>query len=78
MDDDTFQRLAIIGLAVVIVGVIVIMKTQVALINTANQNCNQVVDLIFEQCQEEGNITIQTIKGRNTQLEYDRGVCVIK
>ena len=40
--------------------------------------CNQVVDMIYEQCREESKINITSIKGHNTTLRYENGVCVIK
>jgi hypothetical protein len=40
--------------------------------------CNEVIDMIYEQCHEEGNIKINTMKGRTTTLYYENGVCVIK
>ena len=40
--------------------------------------CNQVVDMIFEQCKEETNINLTTFEGRDTTLKYENGVCIIK
>jgi len=58
------------------------MQTQANTINTikdaSKTQCNQVVDMIYEQCGEEEGINITTIKGHNTTLTYEHGVCVIK
>lgn len=80
MDDDLFQKITVIGIIIMLLLLFLAGKYVLALKSTMQESlkCNEVVDMIYEQCAEEGNITIHTIKGRNTELSYDRGVCVIK
>lgn len=83
MDDDLFHKITIAGFFIIaIIGVFTIQ-----LLITANNNvailtktgdCGQVVDIIYDQCNSEGNINLTTIKGRTKTLEYRDGVCVIK
>lgn len=80
MDDEVFQYITLIALGVLFISLTITGMTvrQARADIQSGLQCNEVVDMIYEQCQEETNITITTIKGRNTQLEYDRGVCIIK
>jgi hypothetical protein len=79
MEDDSFHKFTLLGLILIILLIFLAGKYFLALQKNLEQTkCSEVVDMIYEQCQEEQNISIQTFKGRNTVLEYDRGVCVIK
>lgn len=80
MEDNTFQVIAIIGLVVILVGIYLLFKLLLMATQTINQElqCGAVIDTIYEQCREEVNTTIRTVKGHNTELTYDRGVCIIK
>ncbi len=80
MDDDLYQKITLFVLLLIVVTIFLAGKYVLMLKSTMQESlkCNEVVDMIYEQCQEESNISINTIKGRGVSLEYDRGVCVIK
>ena len=80
MDEDFFHKL-VIGLLIVI---IIMCYMNITGLNSTKgviadgMKCNEVVDKIYEQCKEETTINIGTLKGRNTTLHYENGVCIIK
>jgi len=43
-----------------------------------DNKCSDIIDAIYAQCIEEGNITISSTMGRNAYLENKFGVCVIR
>ena len=80
MDEDFFQKV-IIALVVVAIILSWMNLTNIAQAKqtiSSGMQCNEVVDKIYEQCREETSIEITTIKGRNTTLHYENGVCIIK
>lgn len=85
MEEDTFQKVVLGALMLVLVlcytGIQIAKTGQSDAVRAIKDvgNCGQVVDLIYEQCVEEQSLNItNTIKGRNTTLHYQNGVCVIK
>lgn len=80
MEDETFKWVMVGGMILLLFLIFSSGKLLLRYNNIVSEglNCNQVVDMIFEQCSEESNISIQTMKGKRVQLEYDRGVCIIK
>lgn len=82
MEEETFQKIVMGGL-VLLAGLLyfnaqLTMNLNSTIQEAAELQCNQVVDMIYEQCAEEEAIDIKTLKGRNTTLTYEHGVCVIK
>lgn len=80
MDEEIFQKVMMAALIVLFVMTLLTFRTISAGVMEVRNGlqCNQVVDMIYEQCQEEEAIQIGTIKGHNTTLSYDHGVCIIK
>jgi len=82
MDEDLFHKLCIGGFILMLIGLFLISSTiklgNDKLVSEAKKSCNGVVDMIYEQCEEEKNINLTTIQGRNRMLEYNNGVCIIK
>ena len=71
---------------IVVVGLIIVILmqsmtgTKVLLLQNkiSDNKCSDIIDAIYEQCIEEGNVSISSTKGRNTYLENKFGVCVIR
>ena len=81
MDDETFQKMSALALLLCLIGIFFIYQNTIIIKKASDVDltvCSGVVDMIYEQCSEEGGINITTIKGKNKELFYDRGVCVIR
>ena len=77
MDEDKFQYATLTLLALIFISVLWMSSNDVQLQHEL-EGCPQVLDLIYEQCVEENNISITTIRGTNTNLVMENGRCVIK
>lgn len=81
IEEETMQKLLAVGLILLMVATWFVY-TGVTKVNTkidsVGDGCGQVVDIIYQQCSEEGNINLTTLHGRSKTLEYTNGVCVIK
>ena len=80
MDDETILK--IIGVICVITLILTFavfnqMKATTIKVNEKLQ-CKQIVDDIYNSCREGGQTNISDIKGGNTSLTYENGVCIIK
>lgn len=80
VDEETMQKIIAVGLLLLMGGVWFIHHNQSNMIEIfeENDNCGSVIDIIYEQCSEEGNINLTTMYGHDKTLTYDRGVCTIK
>ena len=77
IDEETLHKLIAVGLLITI-GMLWYINHQVSTFELPDQDLSPVIDIIYEQCSEEGHINLTTIKGRSKTLEYTNGVCVIK
>lgn len=80
MEDDTFHVVVIIGLVILIISVVVAggrLNTVQARLESKMQ-CSEIIDTIYENCLEERNITLTTMKGRTANLYAEYGACIIR
>ena len=80
MDDSMWIKI-VLAITVICLILSYLTMQNLALIRTdvnKGLQCNEVVDKIYEQCQEEGQANFTTLKGRSTTLTYEHGVCIIK
>ena len=80
MDEEVIMKIIGVGLLILMFGVWMVYNGQNKIIDAlgGSDSCGAVVDVIYEQCSEEGNINLTTIKGNTKTLNYENGICVIK
>lgn len=77
MDEGIFRIVMIIMLILMTLS-IVSMVTRINRAVQANTDCSAVIDVIYEQCSEEGNINITTMHGNNAELLMINDTCVVR
>lgn len=77
MEDETFQWVCMILLAITLVSVLILINGFMKLSEQAT-SCPEVIDTIYEHCIEEVNTTITTTKGSKVNLQNVNGECIIK
>lgn len=81
MDEDKFQLIVILMISVILLITAttgVSLKKQASLLQIQASECPAIIDAIYEQCTEESNISITTMKGHNVKLTSEHGWCVIR
>lgn len=81
IEEETMQKIIAIGLLLLMLATWMVWNNQNKmsdLIEETGSGCSEVVDIIYQQCSEEGNINLTTLEGRTKTLTYENGVCVIK
>jgi len=82
MEDETFQKITIFGIIILIVGAYLIFQTMIKLGNSVNNyndpDCNALIDDIYTRCRVNSETKIETLDGDLFTLTYENGVCIIK
>ena len=80
MDDETINK--VIGVICIIILVLTFFTfNQIKILNDTTKEklqCKEIIDDIYNSCREGGWTNISDMKGGQTSLTYENGVCIIK